>query len=205
MDDAGRGLSDIPADPIRRFVELLGHAEALDRTLLPEPTAMAVATVGADGQPSVRMLLLKGVDEGGFVFYTNFGSRKARELLADPRCALCFHWQPMEAQVRVEGPVAPVSDAEADAYFATRPRISQLGAWASRQSEAMAHDEDLALRLREVEREFEGREVPRPPYWSGFRLTPTAIEFWRSRPFRLHDRELYTRDGDGWTVRRLYP
>ena len=192
-------------DPIERFAELFAAAQAVDRRLLPEPTAMTLATATPDGRPSARMVLLKGVDDRGFVFYTNVGSRKGRELGANPRAALCFHWPPLEVQVRVEGEASLVTDAEADAYFASRPRVSQLGAWASQQSAAMAHDEDLEARLREVERRYEGREVPRPPYWTGFRLVPDQVEFWRARPFRLHDRELYTRDGAGWRVERLYP
>ena len=192
-------------DPIERFAELFAAAQAVDRSLLPEPTAMTLATVGADGRPSARMVLLKGVDDRGFVFYTNLGSRKGRELRANPRAALCFHWPPLDQQVRVEGEASVVPDDEADAYFATRARVSQLGAWASQQSEPMAHDEDLEARLRDVERRYEGREVPRPPYWTGFRVTPDRIEFWRGRPFRLHDRELYTRQGAAWRVERLYP
>ena len=192
-------------DPIERFNELFAAALAVDRRVLPDPTAMTLATAGADGRPSARMVLLKGVDEHGFVFYTNLRSRKGRELSANPRAALCFYWPPLDVQVRVEGDASPVTDAEADAYFATRPRVSQLGAWASRQSAPMAHDEDLEARLREVERRYEGRDVPRPPHWTGFRVVPYSVEFWRARPFRLHDRELYTREGAGWRVERLYP
>jgi pyridoxamine 5'-phosphate oxidase len=203
MEDADAGLTS--SDPIARFTALLDAARALDRAILPEPTAMTVSSVGADGQPSSRIILLKGADADGFVFYTNFESRKGRELLANPRCALCFWWPPMETQVRVEGKVARVGDAEADAYFATRPRVSQLGAWASRQSAAIPAGESLRERVAEVERRFEGNEVPRPPHWSGFRLTPARIEFWYNREFRLHDRVRFTRDGNGWRVDRLYP
>lgn len=194
------------ADPIVRFAELLEAAEGVDRAQLPDPTAMSLATVGADGQPSVRIVLLKGVDGDGFVFYTNLGSRKARDLVANPSAALCFHWTPLELQVRVEGAVSQVSDADADAYFATRPRVSQLGAWASKQSERLSRPGELEERVRDAEERYAGRDVPRPPHWSGFRLTPRCIEFWRNRPFRLHERELFTREANGeWRLERLYP
>ena len=193
------------ADPIARFRDLLQTAAALDRAVLPEPTAFALATVAPNGRPSVRMLLLKDVDERGFVFYTNFESRKGRELRAFPHAALCFHWQPLEQQVRVEGGVEPVTDAEADAYFASRPRGSQLGAWASEQSRRIEHPGDLERRLAEVTAQFEGRTVPRPSYWSGFRLQPTRIEFWQNMPSRLHRREVYTSGGGRWAVEILYP
>ena len=194
-----------PADPIAYFRSLLAEAEGVDRTLLPEPTAMSLATVGADGQPSMRIVLLKGVDDRGFVFYTNYESRKGRELLAHPRTALCFHWQPLERQIRIEGRAEPVSPEEADAYFATRARLSQIGAWASQQSRPLGSDAELEARVREVEERFARRDVPRPPYWSGFRVRPERIEFWRNRAFRLHERLLYERDGEGWRVRHLYP
>lgn len=192
-------------DPIQLFRQLLAEAQALPREVVPEPTAFALATAAENGQPSIRMLLLKDVDESGFAFYTNLESRKARELAANRRAAMNFHWAPMERQVRVEGRVTAVDAAEADAYFATRARGSQIGAWASRQSRPMEAAADLDARVAEFERKFEGREVPRPPFWSGFRLEPSAIEFWRGKPNRLHDRQLFVRDGDGWRVQLLYP
>ena len=200
-------MTDTPgaAEPIARFRELLGQAIAVPRDRLPEPTAFALGTVDAQGQPSVRIVLLKNVDERGFVFYTNYESRKGQELLATHRAAICFHWQPLEVQVRVEGSVETVSDAEADEYFASRARGSQLGAWASIQSRPMASPSDLDARVAEMEKRFAGGEVPRPPHWSGFRIVPRRIEFWRGMPSRLHVREVYVRDGDGWSVTRLYP
>jgi pyridoxamine 5'-phosphate oxidase len=193
------------ADPIARFKVLLAEAERVPRDVLPEPTAFALGTVDDAGRPSVRILLLKGVDEHGFVFYTNHESRKGRELRATKRAALCFHWQPLEVQVRVEGPASVVADAEADAYFASRARGSQLGAWASLQSERMPADSSLDERLTDVERRYAGRAVPRPPHWSGFRVVPETIEFWKGMPSRLHVRHLYRRAGDAWRVERLYP
>jgi pyridoxamine 5'-phosphate oxidase len=192
-------------EPFDLFTELLGAAREVGTERLPEPTAFALATVGAGGQPSVRILLLKGVDTRGFVFYTNYESRKGQELLAHPRAAMCFHWQPLERQVRVEGQAEPVSAEEADAYFATRQRGSQLGAWASRQSQPMEHPGALDARLREMEARFAGGPVPRPPHWSGFRLVPARIEFWHGMPSRLHERLVYSRAGDGWRTDVLYP
>jgi pyridoxamine 5'-phosphate oxidase len=192
-------------EPFAHFAALLETAKGVSRDRLPEPTSFALATVGEDGQPAVRILLLKGVDQRGFVFYTNYESRKGRELLAHPRAAMCFHWQPLERQVRVEGSVTPVSDDEADAYFASRPRGSQIGAWASIQSRPIARAGDLEARVREIEQRFEGREVERPPHWSGFRLAPHRIEFWHGKPSRLHERSVYVRDGDGWRTSVLYP
>ena len=194
-----------PAEPFERFAELLAAARAVDRKILPEPTAFALGTVGADGQPAVRILLLKAVDERGFVFYTNYESRKGRELLAHPRAAMCFHWQPLERQVRVEGAVRPVSGDEADAYFASRARGSQLGAWASLQSQVIDPPEALDARVRETERRFEGEAVPRPPNWSGFRLVPQRIELWHNMPNRLHERRVYLREPEGWRIEILYP
>ena len=193
-------------DPIVRFRGLLEQASAVDRALLPEPTAFALGTVGDEGQPSVRIVLLKYVDDRGFVFYTNLEGRKGRELLAHPRAAMCFHWQPLEVQVRVEGLAARVSDAEADAYFASRPRGSQIGAWASLQSQPIEPAGELQRRVADVESRYADAPVPRPPHWSGFRIEPRRIEFWHGQPSRLHDRNLYERAADGgWAVRTLYP
>ena len=193
------------SEPFRRFTEWLAAAGAQGSVLIPEPTAFSLASVGPDGQPSVRILLLKSVDEGGFVFYTNHESRKGREVLAHPQVALCFHWMPLERQVRVEGVASVVSTAEADTYFASRPRDSQIGAWASRQSEQIQQPGELEARVRDVEREFDGRRVPRPPHWSGFRVAPSRIEFWHGMPSRLHERHLFVREGDGWRTEVLYP
>jgi len=192
-------------NPLSRFNRLFAQAEAIDRSILPEPNAMSLATVGMNGSPSVRMVLMKGVDEDGFVFYTNLDGRKGRELRTRPAAAICFHWPALEVQVRAEGPVTLVSDSEADEYFATRSRASQIGAWASVQSQPIEHVNDLADRVGEYEAKFEGEDVPRPPFWSGFRLRPDRIEFWKSKPGRLHERHLYTRVGESWTMETLYP
>jgi pyridoxamine 5'-phosphate oxidase len=198
------GTAPFP-EPFARFEELMQMAKAVDPAILPEPTAFALGTVNEDGQPSVRIILLKGMDESGFVFYTNFESRKGRELLANPKAAMCFHWQPLVRQVRVEGVTVPVSTEEADEYFASRERGSQIGAWASQQSRKIARRGDLESRIRDVEARFQGIPVTRPPHWSGFRLVPSRIEFWRGMPSRLHERDMYTRDGDGWKREVRYP
>jgi pyridoxamine 5'-phosphate oxidase len=192
-------------DPISRFTALLDQARAIDPKILAEPTAFALATVDERGFPSVRIVLLKSVDDRGFVFYTNYESRKGRELLTTKRAALCFHWQPLEMQVRVEGSAAPVTDAEADAYFASRPRGSQIGAWASTQSRTLSRREDLTERVARYEREYEGKDVARPKHWSGFRITPQRIEFWKGMPSRLHNREVFHREASGWRMEMLYP
>lgn len=203
---APRGPGSAPfAEPFERFAELLAQAR---QTPLPEPTAMALATATPDGRPSVRMVLLKAVDEHGFVFYTNLESRKGDELAANPHAALCFHWQTTEVQVRVEGRVEAVTTEEADAYYASRARGSRVGAWASRQSAQLDAYETLVERVREVEAEYEAADIPRPPFWSGFRVVPHRIEFWFGRPSRLHERELYLRvagDPPRWTRELLYP
>lgn len=189
-------------DPIAQFNEWLEDAR---RAGVPEPTAMALATSDASGLPNVRIVLLKHVDGTGFVFYTNLESPKAEELRARPTAALCFHWQQTRRQVRVRGPVESVSDAEADAYFATRPRLSQIGAWASRQSRAMDHPFELEHACARVALRHHVGAVPRPPFWSGFRVVPHTIEFWSEKPFRRHERRLFTPADGGWRATPLFP
>lgn len=189
-------------DPHALFDEWLAEARLGEPN---DPEAMALATADREGRSSVRMVLLKGHDERGFVFYTNSRSRKGSELAANPRVSLLFHWKSLRRQVRVEGPVEAVSDAEADGYFATRSRESQLGAWASDQSQPMASRGEFEARYQARASEYEGREVPRPPHWLGYRVAPERIEFWNDRAHRLHERRLFTRAGGGWTETLLYP
>lgn len=193
---------DVYAEAVERFQKLYAEAQALD---IPEPTAVSLATVDKDGRPSVRTVLLKAFDARGFVFYTNKQSRKGLALKATRQAALCFHWQPLMQQVLVEGGVEDVTEPEADAYWATRARVSQVGAWASEQSGVMTDRDALLRRFQEFEKKFEGHPVPRPSHWSGFRLRPDSIEFWSSRPGRLHERERYKLLDGKWTHQWLYP
>jgi pyridoxamine 5'-phosphate oxidase len=189
-------------DPIALFRDWFAEAMAKEPN---DANAMSLATVDAEGLPDVRMVLLKDVDPAGFVFYTNLESAKGRELEANPRAALLFHWKSLRRQVRVRGTVSRTTDAEADAYFATRARPAQLGAWASEQSRTLPDRLALEKKIAEVGLRFGLGKVPRPPHWSGFRIEPVAIEFWRDRPFRLHERLVFERAAGGWTTRRLFP
>ena len=189
-------------DPFALFQSWL--QEAVDSGMT-EPTAMTVSTVDRDGAPDSRMLLLKGCDERGFVFYTNLESAKAQALRNDPRVALCFFWAAIEKQVRIRGRASLVSDEEADAYFATRPRLSQISAWASKQSRPMEGWFELEAEVAKAALRFGVGAIPRPPFWSGFRVVPGEIEFWHGKPFRRHHRTLYTRGDDGWQTQFLYP
>jgi len=190
------------ADPFALFGEWFKAAEEQEPN---DPNAVALATVGRDGGPSVRMVLLKGFDARGFVFYTNLESRKGKHLEENQKAALCFHWKSLRRQVRVEGAVERVSEAEADAYFATRPRAAQIGAWASQQSRPLAGRFELERRVASFGARYAIGPVPRPRHWSGFRVPPQRIEFWEERAFRLHERLVFHRDGQGWRSERLYP
>jgi pyridoxamine 5'-phosphate oxidase len=201
-DVAPLDLEALDRDPIVQFGRWMEDALAAGILL---PNTLTLATAAPDGRPSARMVLLKGFDHRGFVFYTNYDSRKSRELLANPYAALVFHWPRLERQVRVEGRVEKVSPEESDEYFSTRPFASRLGAWASRQSERLGSRAELESRLEELEREHAGGEVPRPPHWGGWLVVPDAIELWQGRPNRLHDRALYERAGEGWSRVRLSP
>ncbi|MCR4266723.1 pyridoxamine 5'-phosphate oxidase [Nitratireductor sp. ZSWI3] len=190
-------------EPYRLFAEWLDDAGQSEPN---DPNAVALATVDEDGMPNVRMVLLKGFDERGFVFYTNFESTKGREILSSKKAAMCFHWKSLRRQVRVRGPVEEVSAEEADAYYASRPRGSRIGAWASKQSRPLESRFALEKAVAEYTARYAVGTIPRPAYWSGFRIVPQTIEFWHDRPFRLHDRVVFSRDDKGaWQTRRLYP
>lgn len=196
-------MSTIPhQEPFDLFTRWYAEARASEPR---DANAMTLATADAEGRPAARLVLLKAADERGFAFYTNLESRKGGELAANPQAALCFHWKSLGRQVRIEGVVERVSDAEADAYFASRPRDSQIGAWASDQSRPLESRAELERRVAQGEARFGSDPVPRPPYWSGFRVVPHRLEFWQEQPFRLHDRILYVRDGTGWRTGRLFP
>ena len=197
-------MAGLTAEILDTFNTLLAEAQA---STDPEPTAMTVATVGKGGRPSARTVLLKGLDERGFVFFTNFDSSKGRQLAANPQAALLFHWKLIRegVQVKIEGSVEPVTAAEADAYFASRPRPSQIGAWASLQSQTLPSREEFERRIDEMEKRFEDQPVPRPPHWSGFRIVPEMVEFWYGARYRLHERQRYERVNGEWNQRMLYP
>ena len=199
---AGLDKADVHHDPVVQFHAWFENAIDAD---LHEPNAMILATATGDGKPSARTVLLKGYDERGFVFYTNYEGRKAGELETNPRCALLFYWGELGRQVRVEGTVSRISEQESDEYFTSRPRGSRLGAWASQQSRPVKDRSVLEERVLALEAEFEGREIPRPPFWGGYRVEPEEIEFWQGRESRLHDRLVYRREDGAWRIERLQP
>jgi pyridoxamine 5'-phosphate oxidase len=201
-DDPPLDLESLPSDPVVLFRRWYEEAERAEIRL---PNVIALATASADGRPSIRHVLLRGIEDDGFVFYTNHGSRKGAELAENPRAAFSIYWRELDRQISVTGDVARVSDVESDAYFATRPREARLGAWASRQSAELASREELMERFAAFDATYPGESVPRPSFWGGYRIAPLSIEFWHGRQHRLHDRFRYDRTGDAWTTRRLSP
>jgi pyridoxamine 5'-phosphate oxidase len=190
------------AEPLALFQQWFAQAEKEEPN---DPNAMSLATVGEGGAPSVRIVLLKGLEDCGFCFFTNSLSRKGKQLEGQPKAALCFHWKSSRRQVRIEGAIEEVSEKEADDYFSSRPRGSQIGAWASLQSQELPSRATLEVRVQEYEKKYEGQSVPRPPHWKGYRVIPQLIEFWQDMPFRLHDRVIFTKAAQGWDRARWYP
>jgi pyridoxamine 5'-phosphate oxidase len=201
-DDEPLDLESLPSDPVVLFRRWYEEAE---RAGIRLPNAMALATASADGRPSIRHVLLRDIEDDGFTFYTNRGSRKGSELASNPRAAFSIYWRELDRQISVTGDVTTVSEEASDAYFATRPREARIGAWASRQSSELVSRDELMERFVDIDARFPGEDVPRPSFWGGYRIRPVTIEFWQGRQHRLHDRFLYDRAGDGWTTRRLAP